>query len=164
MERAAAASLQSSGLTFPHPNHGAALVSGSGALIATGCYRAQGAPSVEEQLLSAAGGAAAGATMYLNLETGDCHGDTRALEALLRSGVARVVVGMRHPLSHMRGAALSHLQASGVDVQLLEAHADAGTAGTPAAAALRACLDANEVRRPWTQLTPPRCATHVRHT
>jgi diaminohydroxyphosphoribosylaminopyrimidine deaminase/5-amino-6-(5-phosphoribosylamino)uracil reductase len=46
--------------------------------------------------------AAQGATAYINLESGDCHGDEHAVAALVAAGVQRVVVGLRHPLPHLR--------------------------------------------------------------
>lgn len=64
----------------------------------------------------------------------------------MESGVARVVVGMRHPLPHMRGAALACLRSRGVEVDLLESEVEAGRGGLDGAAALRACLDVNAVR------------------
>jgi diaminohydroxyphosphoribosylaminopyrimidine deaminase / 5-amino-6-(5-phosphoribosylamino)uracil reductase len=138
-------SLKCEGLTHPHPNHGAVLVSAAGQVVGTAFHRAQGTPSVEEQVLRDAGTAAQGGTLYLNLETGDCHGDTTGLEWIIRSGVGRVVMGSRHPLQHIRGTALSFLRSTGLNVQLLEAHPDAMQTGTDAHAALCACLDANEV-------------------
>jgi pyrimidine deaminase RibD-like protein len=143
---AAEASQQSAGLTYPHPNHGATLVTSTGNVVSSTCQRAQGAPSVEKQIFHGAGQSAEGGTLYLNLETGDCHGDTAALEWLVQSAVARVVVGMRHPLSHMRGAAIALLRSRGIEVQLLETERDAMVEGTLAHAAMRSCLNANEVR------------------
>jgi pyrimidine deaminase RibD-like protein len=147
LRAAANASQASAGETYPHPNHGGVLVGARGTPIASAGQRAQGAPSVEEQLLRGAASAARGGTLYLNLESGDCHGDTAALEWIVASGVSRVVVGTRHPLAHMRGAALGALKRRGVDVQLLEAHADAMSAGSEPHGALLACLHANEVRQ-----------------
>lgn len=66
----------------------------------------QGAESVEVQAVRDAASGASGSTAYLNLETGDCHGDDTSLRALIASGVARVVIGMRHPLQHVRGKAI----------------------------------------------------------
>lgn len=62
---------------------------------------------------------AAPATAYLNLEPGDCHGDPAAVSALLGAQVGRVVIGMRHPLPHHRGAAIAALRAAGVTVDVL---------------------------------------------
>lgn len=40
---------------------------------------AQGTQSAEVQAVSRVRGAAAGSTAYLNLESGDCHGDVAAV-------------------------------------------------------------------------------------
>ena len=72
--------------------------------------------SAEVQAVAAAQGSAAGATAYLNLESGDCHGEDAAVRALLGAGLARVVLGTRHPLAHMRGSAIRALRGSGVSV------------------------------------------------
>lgn len=169
VQQAAELSLTSEGLTYPHPNHGAVLVTEDGQLAGKTYQRAQGAPSAEQQLLREAGPAARGATIYLNLETGDCHGDTKALEMMLNSGVKRVVMGHRHPLAHMRGVAVSILRASGIEVQLLEAHPEAFTAGSIAYKALHTCLQANEVRTllaahcPFALCAMPRTCHSILH-
>lgn len=77
---------------------------------------AQGTTSAEVQALQAVRGAASGATAYLNLEPGDCHGDDAAIRSMLSAGVARVVVALKHPLPHMRGAAIQALRSAGVAV------------------------------------------------
>ena len=66
-----------------------------------------------------AGPAARSATAYLNLETGDCHGEAAGVKALVQAGVARVVVGLRHPLPHLRGVAVGDLRAAGLEVDVL---------------------------------------------
>lgn len=66
--------------------------------------------------MSAAGPAARGGTAYLNLEPGDCHGEGAAVEALVRSGVSRVVVGLRHPLRHLRSRGIGLLRNAGLRV------------------------------------------------
>ncbi len=53
-----------------------------------------------------ASGFAEGSTAYLNLETGDCHGDDVSVQALIQSGVSRVVIGLKNPLRHCRGLAI----------------------------------------------------------
>ena len=107
----------------------------------------QGAPSAEEQAVSQAASSAQGATAYLNMETGDCHGDDAAVRSLIQAGVARVVLGMRHPLRHQRGLGVRALQSAGVDVEVL-GEARALASSEDQAAALSACLTVNEVR-PW---------------
>ena len=106
--------------------------------------RPQGTASAEVQAARAAGEAARGGTAYVNLETGDCHGDTAATAALLTAGVSRVVIGLPHPLGHLRGAAIGSLRANGVEVDVLGV---SQAAADPAheQAALEACLTVNEV-------------------
>ncbi len=72
--------------------------------------------SAEVLAVSAAGSAARGATAYLNLESGDCHGEAAAVDALVRGGVERVVVGIRHPLRHLRSRGIGMLRNAGVRV------------------------------------------------
>jgi hypothetical protein len=74
--------------------------------------------------------------------------------ALLAAGVARVVLGIQHPLKHLRGVAAGALQASGVQVQLL-GQGRAAAEGAALQAALQACLQVNEVRVP-----PPSVRRH----
>ena len=107
-------------------------------------FLVQGATSAEEQAVSQAGSSARGATAYVNLETGDCHGDDAALRCLLQAGVSRAVVGLRHPLRHQRGQGIRALQAAGVQVEVV---GEAPLLGAEAAqeAAVRACLSVNEV-------------------
>ena len=104
----------------------------------------QGSTSSEVLAIAAAGPAASGATAYLNLETGDCHGDNGSVSALLHAGVTRVVFGMRHPLPHLRGHAVRALQRAGVAIDVLgEAYCSAGPERE--AAALQTCWAVNEV-------------------
>ena len=79
----------------------------------------QGTPSAEIQAIAAARSHARGSTAYLNMETGDSHGDSASLSALIGAGVSRVVIGMRHPLAHSRGLAIKELRQHGVQVDVL---------------------------------------------
>lgn len=81
---------------------------------------------------------------YLNLEPvhGLCAGDLSAVEALVGTGVARVVVGLPHPLPRLRGCAIAALQAAGLAVDVMSPDA---TAAEPAlSAAWLAVLRVNE--------------------
>lgn len=104
----------------------------------------QGAASAEEQAVSIAGSSAQGATAYLNLETGDCHGDDTAVRCLIRSGIDRAVFGLRHPLRHCRGLAISALQAAGIEVEVV-GETPFLAPDDAQAAAQAACLSVNEV-------------------
>lgn len=83
----------------------------------------QGTTPSEELAALDARDAARGGTAYLNLEPGDCHGDSAAIRALLGTGVSRVVLGLSHPLPHLRGVAASKLRGEGVTVDILSSPA-----------------------------------------
>ncbi|KAK4741644.1 hypothetical protein SAY87_025232 [Trapa incisa] len=120
VQRAADLSDKSAGFTSPHPNFGCVIATPRGHAIGEGYLYAQGTKPAELQAVEAAGaGLCRGATAYLNMEPGDCHGDYTAVSALVQSGIARVVIGMRHPLQHLRGNAISALRSQGVHVDIL---------------------------------------------
>ena len=105
---------------------------------------AQGTTSAEVQAVAAAQAHCSGSTAYLNLETGDCHGDSTSLSALIQAGVSRVVIGIRHPLAHCRGAAIQELRQHGVQVDVLgEAPCFESTGWEDST--LQKCFVANEV-------------------
>ena len=70
------------------------------------------------------------------------------MESLLQSGVSRVVMGIRNPLLHMRGAGEELLRSNGVQVLVLEDHPLAHEASSEYHSALLACLAVNEVSTP----------------
>ena len=80
----------------------------------------------------------------MNLESGDCHGDDAAVNALLAAAVSRVVIGLEHPLKHLRGVAAEALRARGVEVHVL-GQGLAGADDSAVQSALDACLQVNEV-------------------
>lgn len=119
----------SAGLTQPHPNAGCLIVTPDGRTAARTYQLAQGTASAEVLAVAEARDAAKGGTAYLNLESGDCHGDDSAVKSLIQSGISRAVVGLRHPLPHLRGKAIKALQASGIAVDVLsDVHFDAADA------------------------------------
>jgi diaminohydroxyphosphoribosylaminopyrimidine deaminase/5-amino-6-(5-phosphoribosylamino)uracil reductase len=69
-----------------------------------------------------------------------------SVSALVSSGVSRVVVGLLHPLMHLRGQAAAALRAAGIPVDVLQQHSTAGQDQQSAAQrALQTCLQVNEV-------------------
>ncbi|CAJ1823163.1 unnamed protein product [Sphenostylis stenocarpa] len=151
IRRAAHLADKSAGFSSPHPNFGCVILSPAGHVAGEGYLYAQGTASAEVQAVESAGERCRGATAYLNMEPGDCHGDHSAVSALLQvllrlssvcyltrmsvlqsdvdvdvfvaheydGGVRRVVIGMRHPLQHLRGNAVRALRNEGLNVDIL---------------------------------------------
>ncbi|KAK9141133.1 hypothetical protein Scep_010814 [Stephania cephalantha] len=118
IRRAADLADKSAGFTSPHPNFGCVIARDSN-VVGEGFLYAQGAKCAELQAVEASRELGRGATAYLNMEPGDCHGDQTAVSALVRAGVSRVVVGIRHPLQHLRGKAIQALRSEGLQVDVL---------------------------------------------
>ena len=105
MERAFALARRGEALASPNPMVGAVLVRG-GRVVGEGFHTYDGLRHAEILALEAAGGAARGATLYINLEP-CCHtGRTGpCTRALIAAGVARVVAAMPDPNPQSPGAA-----------------------------------------------------------
>nr|XP_021851859.1 riboflavin biosynthesis protein PYRR, chloroplastic isoform X2 [Spinacia oleracea] len=117
IKRAVELADKSAGFSSPHPNFGCIIEAGR--VVGEGYLYAQGTTSAEVQAVQAAGDWCRGATAYLNMECGDCHGEHTAVSALVQARVKRVVVGMRHPSKHMRGNAIQALRSEGIRVDVL---------------------------------------------
>ncbi|MES9923337.1 MAG: bifunctional diaminohydroxyphosphoribosylaminopyrimidine deaminase/5-amino-6-(5-phosphoribosylamino)uracil reductase RibD [Candidatus Thiodiazotropha endolucinida] len=102
--------------THPNPRVGCLIVK-EGEVIAEGFHRRAGEPHAERNALAKAGVAASGATAYVTLEP-CCHqGRTPpCTEALIESGVKRVVVGMPDPNPLVAGQGLELLRQAGIQV------------------------------------------------
>ncbi|GAV63713.1 dCMP_cyt_deam_1 domain-containing protein/RibD_C domain-containing protein/DUF1768 domain-containing protein [Cephalotus follicularis] len=118
IRRAADIADKSAGFTSPHPNFGCVITS-VGNVAGEGYLYAQGTKPAEVQAVEAACECSRGATAYVNMEPGDCHGDHTAVSALVQAGIKRVVVGIRHPLKHLRGNAVRALRSQGLRVDVL---------------------------------------------
>ena len=103
--------------THPNPRVGCVLVGPEG-VIGEGHHRRAGEPHAERIALAAAGARARGATAYVTLEP-CCHqGRTGpCAEALIRAGVARVVVAMQDPNPLVAGNGLRQLRQAGIQVE-----------------------------------------------
>jgi diaminohydroxyphosphoribosylaminopyrimidine deaminase / 5-amino-6-(5-phosphoribosylamino)uracil reductase len=112
----------------PNPPVGAVLVSPEGELVARAHHERTGQPHAEELVLAEAGDAARGATMYVSLEP--CNHDglrPPCVDAIVRAGIARVVVGCEDPNPNVEGGGVGRLRAEGVvvDVGILSSEAKA---------------------------------------
>lgn len=104
------------GRTSPNPCVGAVVVKNN-KLIATGFHQKAGTPHAEVHALRAAGAKAKGATIYVTLEPCNHTGRTPpCTQAILASGIKRVVVGMLDPNPLVAGGGCKTLEAQGVAV------------------------------------------------
>jgi diaminohydroxyphosphoribosylaminopyrimidine deaminase/5-amino-6-(5-phosphoribosylamino)uracil reductase len=114
------------GRASPNPCVGALVVDAAGNIVGEGTHLYAARKHAEIVALEQAGGRAAGASLYLNLEP-CCHtGRTGpCTEAVIRSGVKTVVVAMIDPNPQVAGKGLAQLRAAGIEVRygLCEAEA-----------------------------------------
>src|SRR5271165_2896170 len=118
-------------LASPNPKVGAVLVR-SGRVVGEGFHTYEGVRHAEIIALEAAGEAARGATLYINLEpcchtgrTGPCS------KALIAAGVARVVAAMPDPNPAVAGRGFEQLRAAGIEVTIGLREADAHCLNEP---------------------------------
>ena len=129
MRGALALARRGEGLTRPNPPVGAVVVK-NGRKIGQGWHKQAGGPHAEVFALRQAGAAARGATLYVTLEPCSTFGRTPpCTDAVLRAGIARVVVAMADPNPKHAGRGLRLLRRAGVRVEV-------GACGTEAAALL----------------------------
>ena len=118
MRRALALARRARGQTSPNPMVGAVVARG-GRVIAEGYHRRAGQPHAEAIALERAGPRARGATLYVTLEP-CCHqGRTPpCTDAVIASGVRRVVAAMRDSNPLVAGKGLARLRRAGIEVQV----------------------------------------------
>ena len=103
--------------TTPNPRVGCVIVK-DGAVVASGWHEKAGLPHAEALALKAAGERASGATLYLNLEPCSHHGRTPpCADAIVASGIKRVVAAMQDPNPKVAGAGFAKLRAAGIEVE-----------------------------------------------
>ncbi|MGD8502972.1 MAG: bifunctional diaminohydroxyphosphoribosylaminopyrimidine deaminase/5-amino-6-(5-phosphoribosylamino)uracil reductase RibD [Syntrophobacterales bacterium] len=106
------------GYTSPNPMVGAVVVK-RGRVVGKGYHRKAGTPHAEIHALQDAGARAVGATLYVTLEPCNHQGRTPpCTEAILRSGVDRVVVGCNDPNPRVSGGGVDLLKSRGVRVEV----------------------------------------------
>jgi diaminohydroxyphosphoribosylaminopyrimidine deaminase/5-amino-6-(5-phosphoribosylamino)uracil reductase len=116
---AQALALAKQGQPSPNPPVGAVVVDAGGAVVGVGFHKRAGDAHAELAALEQAGPRAKGGTVFVTLEPCNHTGRTPpCTDALLRAGVARVVVGMRDPNPHVAGGGIEKLEAAGVGVDV----------------------------------------------
>lgn len=119
LEAAARIAMPYRGTTAENPTVGALVVSPAGVMLGRGVTSTGGRPHAEPQALAMAGAAARGATLYLTLEPCNHWGRTPpCVDAVVASGVARVVCGAIDPDPRTAGQSLAKLRTAGVEVAL----------------------------------------------
>ncbi len=104
------------GRTSPNPAVGAVVVS-KGNVIATGYHKRAGMPHAEVEALGKVGNRAPGDTLYVTLEPCNHFGKTPpCTDLILKSGIKRVVVGMKDPNPLVTGGGCEHLEKRGIEV------------------------------------------------
>jgi len=104
------------GRTSPNPAVGAVIVR-NGQVAATGYHRRAGLPHAEVEALKKLEGKTKGDTLYVTLEPCNHHGKTPpCTEAILKSGISRVVVGMNDPNPGVSGGGCEFLIKKGISV------------------------------------------------
>lgn len=108
------------GYPAPNPHVGACIIK-DGELVGHGYHPYAGAPHAEIFALQQAGERARGATLYVTLEPCCHYGRTPpCTQAVLKAGIARVVVGMTDPNLEVSGKGIQQLRQAGVRVELLD--------------------------------------------
>jgi len=104
--------------TWPNPPVGAVVVK-DGQVVGRGAHMGPGKPHAEPVALAEAGDQARGATLYVTLEPCNHIGRTPpCTEAVLKAGIARVVIGMRDPNPAVKGGGVRLLREHGLDVEI----------------------------------------------
>lgn len=133
------------GTTSPNPWVGCVVVSPDGRRW-EGATEPPGGPHAEAIALAAAGGEAAGSTLYVTLEPCAHHGRTPpCADAVIAADVRRVVVGLEDPDPLVRGAGVDRLRRAGITV-------DTGVAADAVEAQLAPYLKHRRTGRPWVVL------------
>ena len=117
MRRALALAALAEGRTSPNPLVGAVVLNQEGRLVGEGFHCRAGEPHAEVGALAQAGDAAHGGTLVVTLEPCCHHGRTPPCsEAVLRAGIARVVVALEDPDPRVAGGGINQLRQAGVEV------------------------------------------------
>lgn len=112
--------LRHAGLTNPNPCVAAIIVKrvdGADIVVGRGVTAPGGRPHAETQAIQMAGDDAKGATMYVTLEPCSHHGKTPpCADAIVASGLARVVACISDPDPRVAGQGLDRLTSAGISV------------------------------------------------
>lgn len=116
MRAALALARRGLGQTAPNPSVGCVIVN-QGRVVGRGFTSPGGRPHAEVNALQMAGDAARGGTAYVTLEPCNFTGKSGpCTEALIKSGIAHVVLGAQDPFAKVNGAGIARLRQAGITV------------------------------------------------
>ncbi|WP_013323941.1 bifunctional diaminohydroxyphosphoribosylaminopyrimidine deaminase/5-amino-6-(5-phosphoribosylamino)uracil reductase RibD [Gloeothece verrucosa] len=116
MQRCITLARKALGATSPNPMVGAVIVREQ-EIVGEGFHPGAGQPHAEVFALSVAAEKAKGATIYINLEPCNHYGRTPpCTEALIKAGIAKVMVGMIDPDPRVSGKGIERLTEAGIEV------------------------------------------------
>lgn len=143
MRHALALAANGRGFVEPNPMVGAVVLDAAGQLVGEGWHQKFGGPHAEVFALAAAGDRARGGTLVVTLEPCWHHGKTPpCTDAVLKAGIARVIVAMADPFPKVAGGGIAILRAAGVEVHVGLCEAEAVALNAPYLKLLR-------TGRPW---------------
>lgn len=118
MQLALALGRRGQGRTWPNPAVGAVVVR-DGIIVGRGWTQPGGRPHAEPEALRRAGEAARGATLYVTLEPCSHFGKSPpCVDAVIASGVSRVVSAIEDPNPEVSGQGHARLRAAGIAVDV----------------------------------------------
>jgi diaminohydroxyphosphoribosylaminopyrimidine deaminase / 5-amino-6-(5-phosphoribosylamino)uracil reductase len=121
MQRALELARKGVGLASPNPTVGCVIVN-NGHVVGEGFHQYDWRDHAEVVALKTAGEKARGATAYVTLEPCNHTGRTGpCTEALIRAGIARVVVAFSDPNPKVEGGGIERLNAAGIATEFAEA-------------------------------------------
>ena len=119
MRRALELAASADHLTSPNPMVGAIVLDRDGAVAGDGSHQRAGEEHAEKIALDRAGARARRGTLYVTLEPCTHQGRTPpCVEAVIASGVTRVVVAMPDPDRRVSGDGIRRLRAAGIEVEV----------------------------------------------
>lgn len=117
MRQALQLARQGVALASPNPRVGAVVVAASSEVVGSGFHTYDGRKHAEILALEQAGARARGGTLYINLEPCSHQGRTPpCADAVIASGVKRVVAAMTDPNPQVAGQGFAKIRAAGIQV------------------------------------------------
>lgn len=105
------------GRASPNPYVGALIVDSAGEVVGSGFHTYEGVKHAEVLAIEQAGGKARGSALYINLEPCSHQGRTPpCADAVIASGIRRVVASMADPNPLVSGQGFQRLRAAGIEL------------------------------------------------